>query len=393
MEIVMPRLSDSMEEGTILTWLKEEGQMVSRGDKLLEIETDKATMIYESDGEGILRILAQPGETIALGEVIAELLDPAGEAEQTGATPEPQKDQESQDDQEGMQKLIETEREAARQAWVARERRVAAELQERTVASPYARKLADQQGIDLASITGSGPEGRIVAADLEQTPSLNARPTTRIERLVAARMEEGKRAPEFWASKEIKLTTLIALREEMKAQAEKPASLNDLIMLAAARAAQQNPRINSSWVGEEIVFHPQVNLGMAVATEDGLVVPVIQDAAALTLSELSAEARRLAGAVRDSSIVPSELEGATLTVSSLGSMGVDRFQAILPPGQSAILAVGALKTLTEWQEGSPVPVPVIEVTVTVDHRTVYGAHAAQFLASLAAMLENPLRLI
>lgn len=391
-QIVMPRLSDSMEEGTIIRWLIEEGQMVSRGDKLVEIETDKATMVYESDSSGALHILASPGDTIALGEVIAELRqDGDDEAEQTEDNP----DEAEQAEDEDIQALIEEERKAAREAMAERDRRVVREMQERTVASPYARKQAAERNIDLAEVSGSGPGGRIVAADLEgATENIkDAKPTTRIERLVAARMEEGKQAPEFWASRKINLDTVTKLRQEIKAQGDKPPSLNDLIMLAAARGAVANPRLNSTWQGEEILFHPQVNLGMAVATEDGLVVPVIKRAEELSLSMLSQEAGRLAQSVRDGSITPAEMEGATITVSSLGSMGVDRFQAILPPGQSAILAVGALRTETAWEDERPYPTQIIEITATVDHRTVYGAHVAQFLSDMAGMLENPLRLL
>lgn len=391
-KIVMPRLSDSMEEGTILQWLIEEGQMVSRGDKLVEIETDKATMVYESDSSGYLHILASPGETIPLGEVIAELRQ---EGDDEAEHAEGQPDEAEQAEDEDIQTLIEEERKAAREAMAERDRRVVREMQERTVASPYARKQAAERNIDLANINGSGPGGRIVAGDLEGTTEniKDVKPTTRIERLVAARMEEGKQAPEFWASKSINLDTVTKLRQELKAQGDKPPSLNDLIMLAAARGAAAHPRMNSTWQGEEILFHPQVNLGMAVATEDGLVVPVIKGADKLSLSTLSQEAGRLAQAVRDGSITPAEMEGATITVSSLGSMGVDRFQAILPPGQSAILAVGALRTETAWEGGSPYPTQIIEITATVDHRTVYGAHVASFLSDLAAMLQNPLRLL
>lgn len=395
--IVMPRLSDSMEEGTILNWLIEEGQMVKRGDKLVEIETDKATMVYESDSEGLLHILAQPGETVPLGEVIAELSqEEHKEGQQTDSEVVSQAISETEQvDDQDLQALIQEERKAAREAMAARDKRVVSEMTERTAASPYARKQATEQNIDLTTISGSGPGGRIVAADLvgAAKETGEARPTTRVERLVASRMEEGKRAPEFWASKAINLSTLSRLREEMKEQGQKPPSINDLIMLAAARAAHQNPRLNSTWAGEEIIFHPTVNLGMAVAVDDGLIVPVIKGAEALSLNDISDQARRLAEAVRDGSITPSEMEGATMTVSSLGSMGVDRFQAILPPEQSAILAVGALRDETAWRGDTAYPVQVIELTVTVDHRTVYGAHAAQFLSDIATMLESPLRLI
>lgn len=374
MQIVMPRLSDSMEEGTILTWLVKEGEEIERGQPIAEIETDKATMTYESDRSGTLtRILVQEGETAALGEPIAEIDGETGDQEPEKPT------------------IAEAPAPAAAPTDTP-------DRGEWTPSTPLAREKARQQGLEIKDIAGSGPGGRVVAADIPEgqaaTPELSdSRETTRIERLIAKRMVEGKQAPEFWAEREIDLTRINELREELKASGEKAPSINSLIMLAVARAAQKNPRLNSSYQDEEIVFYPSVNLGMAVATEETLIVPVIREAEEKSLQELDQEAKRLSEAARGGAIDAKEMEGSTITVSSLGSMGVDRFQAILPPGNSAIVALGAMREKLELRSGQIEERQVISITVTVDHRSVYGAHLAAFLSDLSGLLENPLRLI
>ncbi|MEA2188805.1 MAG: hypothetical protein QOK16_3816 [Solirubrobacteraceae bacterium] len=431
-DIVMPRLSDSMEEGTILKWLKADGDDVRRGDPLAEIETDKATLTYESDADGVLSIVAPPGETLPIGSVIARL---RGE----GATDAPAADSESEsagppapepaDDAKPAQPA------SAPVAVPATPPATApADVNGRVKASPLARRIAREQGIDLRAVTGSGPGGRIVKADVEDAargaaappkpqpapqppppepqpaPVAAARPSetgtakgdvtvqelTRTQRIIARRMAESKATiPEFTLRSEIDMEACVQLRSELKAlggDASVP-SYNDVVIKASALALREFPRANGSYRDGSFELHSRVNVGVAVAAPDALVVPTVRDADTKSLREIAAETRVLAERVRAGTITPPELSGGTFTVSNLGMYGVTDFTAVINPPQAAILAVGALAPRAVVRDGELVARHTMGVTLACDHRILYGADAAEFLARIRALLERPLALL
>jgi pyruvate dehydrogenase E2 component (dihydrolipoamide acetyltransferase) len=405
-QIVMPRLSDSMEEGVVLKWLKQVGEEVAVGEELVEIETDKANMAYESDVAGTLtEILAQEGETLPIGAPIAVVGDGQGVA--LVAEPEP----------------------AASPA--------EAPAADRTKASPLARRIARDQGVDLASLTGSGPGGRIVKADVEKAgdgaaPSSSARvevpssstppmaikgvdeegtaggagetakgqttyqEPTRLQQVVARRMAESKAtAPHFYLQAEIDMSACVKARGRIKgmsAEGEVVPSFNDMVVKACALALRDFPLANGAYRDGRFELHSRVNVGVAVAAEDALVVPTVFDADRKGLREIAADTRSLAGKVRDGSITPPELSGGTFTVSNLGMYGVSNFSAVINVPQAAILAVGAIAERPVVRDGSIATAHMLGVTLACDHRILYGAPAAEFLARVRGLLEEPLAL-
>ena len=413
-DITMPRLSDSMKEGTIVAWLKQPGDAVRMGEDIAEIETDKATMTYGADQAGtLMEIIANEGDTVALGEPIARM-EVAGESDAETAIPEA-----------ATNTPVVTPVEVP--AVEAIEVPIIAPAtptspSERIVASPVARRTAREEGIDLSQVSGSGPQGRIVLSDIHaaaksgpaEAPVVIAsgeattaaageevRPASRIEKLIAGRMVLGKSAPEFPAEREVRIDNILGMRQEMKSSGmEQVPSINDFILLASAYALRQHPLLRSGWREDnwnadeaEIVTHQQINVGMAVATDTTLLVPVIRDADQLKLSQIASSSRELAGLARDGKLSPAQMQGAVFTISNLGGMGVTRFQAVLVPGQAAILAVGSARAEACWGEDGPEKHTMLSLNLTSDHRVVYGSHAAQFLQTLAELLENPLRLL
>ena len=402
----MPRLSDSMEEGTILKWLKDDGDAVARGEPLAEIETDKATLTYESDGAGVLTIVAPAGETLPIGSVIARL-DAGNGASAATAPAEPD-------------------------AGAAREGRVKV--------SPVARRLAREHGVDLHLVTGSGPGGRIVKDDVEQAakpppqaaPAAPAPPVappeqpaapapppppsppaaiaqtgtakgdvtvqelTRVQGLIARRMAESRATiPSFELRTEIDMDACVALRAELKELAgDVPApSYNDMVVKACGLALREFPRANGSYRDARFELYSRVNVGVAVAADDALVVPTVFDADRKSLREIARDTRALAERVRAGTITPPELSGGTYTVSNLGMYGVTDFTAVINPPQAAILAVGALAPrAVVGEDGALVARHTMNVTLACDHRILYGAQAAEFLARIRALLERPLAL-
>jgi pyruvate dehydrogenase E2 component (dihydrolipoamide acetyltransferase) len=417
-EIVMPRLSDSMEEGTILTWLKQVGDEVAVGDELVEVETDKANMAYESDVAGTLtEILAQEGETLAIGERIAVVGD-AGEA--------PAKDAEGSAPQAAgpvaagdppLPPVAE-----ASSAMVPPTTPPAARA-ERVKASPLARRIAKDNGVDLASLTGSGPGGRIVKADVEKAgdggavaesgsparaegttgaagETAKGRTTvqepTRLQQVVARRMSESKAtAPHFYLQTEIDMSAAVEARGRIKAmtpEGEVVPSFNDMVVKACALALRAFPSANGAYRDGRFELYSRVNVGVAVAAQDALVVPTVFDADRKGLREIASDARALAGKVRDGSITPPELSGGTFTVSNLGMYGVTNFSAVINAPQAAILAVGAITEKPVVRDGTITTAHILGVTLACDHRILYGAPAAEFLARIRSLLEEPLSL-
>ncbi|MCB0858081.1 MAG: 2-oxo acid dehydrogenase subunit E2 [Solirubrobacterales bacterium] len=412
-EIVMPRLTDSMEEGVILSWLKEDGDEVSIGDELVEIETDKASMVYESDLAGALKILVPEGETRPIGEPIAQV----GEPTESSEAPVREADTSGE---EGAAP-------AAKPDWGSNHPEP--EDRNRIKASPLARRVAEEKGVDLSSLSGSGPGGRIIKSDVEaagtdvppprkddeKEPSASrdsggsasrtegdvdlARgepeivELTRTQQVIARRMTESKATiPHFYLRTLIDMDRAVEVRTAFKAEAaegEVVPSLNDFVVKATAIALRRHPRANAAFHDEHFELYPRVNVGIAVAAEGALIVPVLRDADHLTLTEISSESRRLAERVRSGEVTPPELSGATFTVSNLGMFGVTGFEAVINPGQAGILSVGEVSERAVVREGQLTSAHQMEVTVACDHRILYGADGAEFLASIKANLEEP----
>ena len=391
-DVVMPRLSDSMEEGTILRWLKAPGDAVTKGDELAEIETDKATMTYEAEADGVFEAVAGEGDTLPVGAVIARLGDGvAGTAAPPPAEPATSAPAPASSPGNGA-------------------------TAENVKASPIARRVAQERGIDLAAVKGSGPGGRIVRADVEPAAEKPAAPApatatpvaergtakgdvrveelTRTQQVVARRMAESKATvPDFTIQTEADMERCVQLRADLRQVAGPDGvvpSFNDMVVKAAALALREFPRANASYRDGRFELYSRVNVGIAVAAQDSLVVPTIFDADERKLGDIALESRRLAARVRDGSVTPPELSGGTFTVSNLGMYGITEFVAVINPPQAAILAVGAMEQKPVVHEGEIVARHRMALTLVCDHRILYGADAAQFLARIRALLEQPL---
>ncbi len=440
-DIVMPRLSDSMEEGTILSWLKSVGDEVTVGDELVEIETDKANMVYEADAAGtLIEITAPEGETLPIGQVIARVGEPGeAPADADGAPAEPEEaEAEEAPAEAGAEETEEAEEAepapappspatatAERPAPVAPAEEAPAppEGDGRVKASPLARRIARERGLDLAQLQGSGPGGRIVKADVERAEApaaapeapapaaapagVSERPETakgevevielnRLQQTIARRMAESKAtAPHFYLSAEIDMGAAFEARSRVKAAASEGdvvPSLNDLVVKACALALRDYPRANGAYKDGKLELYSRVNVGVAVAARDALVVPTIFDADLKGLRQIAEEARAVAQRVRDGSVTPPELSGGTFTVSNLGMYGISNFSAVINPPQAAILAVGEIADKAVVRGGELATAKLMGVTIACDHRILYGADAAQFLGRIRAHLEEPLSL-
>ena len=407
-EITMPRLSDSMEEGTILKWLVQDGQDVAVGDELLEVETDKATVTVVSELEGRIAVLVAEGATVAVGTVIAESSsEPAGAGGQA-----------SSGEVAAGNGVAPTSQPAATTS-PAPALSTPHDGGQSRAATPLARRAASQHGVALESLTGTGPRGRItrsdvlaaagVAAPPQRSVSPHAaaapspRPTepgevrelTRVQRVIAQRMSQSRAAiPEFEVQTEVAMDEAIALRARMREQAVDPLpSINDLIVRAAALALREHPKLNASYSDDRLTVHERINIGVAVTTDEALIVPTVRDAAQRSLGSLAAQARRLAERVRDGTVSPEELSGATFTVSNLGMFGMTAIRPIINAPQVAILGVGAARETLALLDGRPVTRQLMTLTLSCDHRAVYGADAARFLSDVRELLETPLRLL
>jgi pyruvate dehydrogenase E2 component (dihydrolipoamide acetyltransferase) len=473
-EIVMPRLSDTMEEGTILRWLKRDGEHISRGEELVEIETDKATMTYESDQDGVLETVAAEGDTLAVGEPIASVGAGMGakNGEVASGSPPGLKEEEPASGPAGVRAVGDATEGGDSYAAVPSTSQPQAEVApagERVKASPLARRIADESGVDLHAVTGSGPGGRIVKADVqaasggsvtgnsadvvaqpapapadaherESSATAASTPTavatakgettivelSRTQQTIARRMAESKATiPDFALQMDVDMEECVKLRTELKRLS--PATVaptptgdptqpgtptyNDMIVKACALALREHPRANGSYRDGRVQVHSRVNVGVAVAVDanDGpaagaLVVPTVFDAEEKSLGEIARETRALAKKARDGTITPPELSGGTFTVSNLGMFGVRSFTAIINPPQAAILSVGALapRAVVASSAGSGGPGDphgpsgerivarnTLTLTLACDHRILYGADAARFLARVRELLEQP----
>ena len=419
-DIVMPRLSDSMEEGTVLQWLKKVGDEIAVGDELVEIETDKANMAYESDVAGQLtEIVADEGETLAIGSVIARI----------GGDETPPVEETPESDEPAPAPVATATEESEPPA---------AGDGHRPKASPLARRIAKEHGLDLNQLQGSGPGGRIVKADVERAssaggadvegPRTEAEPPpagsstaatgpaagapgpagetakgevayqepSKTQSLIARRMAESKAtAPHFYLAAEVDMSRAVAGRALMKegaAEGDVIPSFNDMVVKACALALREFPRANGAYRDGRFELYSRVNVGVAVAAQDALIVPTVFDADRKGLRQIAVESRALAKKVRDGQITPPELSGATFTVSNLGMYGVERFSAVINPPQAAILAVGAIAERPVVREGEIAVAHLMKIDLACDHRILYGAEGAEFLARVKALLEEPLSL-
>ena len=416
-DITMPRLSDSMEEGTILKWLKSDGDVVAAGEDLVEIETDKATMTYASDHEGTVEIVAGEGSSHPVGAVIARVgpaADRPSETERNGR-------EQSGREQSGREHN-------GREPAAAPELETPPTVPSVTVATgsqatPLARRVASQHRVDLESLTGTGPRGRITRADVLAAAGVQAPPTgpaatdpkptplaqqidstdgdsqvqtpTRIQRVIAQRMATAHTTiPSFEVQTEAAMDDALALRSGLKDVAgdDPVPSINDLLIKACALALRRHPRVNASYTDGNFVLHSHVNVGFAVAADDALIVPTVYDADTKSLGAIAREARELAERVRSGRITPAELSGATFTVSNLGMYGMTAIRPVINPPQVSILGVGAARQTLVRIEGEIVDRSLATLTLSSDHRILYGADASRFLADVKALIEAPLRL-
>jgi pyruvate dehydrogenase E2 component (dihydrolipoamide acetyltransferase) len=439
-EIVMPRLSDTMEEGTILRWLKQDGEHVARGEELVEIETDKAAMVYESDQAGTLKRVAAEGDTLPVGQVIAHVGDGAGDdagatsdADEAagGGAPAGHVPSANGAREQSEEKLAESvvESTGGGATGAATHAAPSGAPGGRLKASPLARRIARDQGVDLTSLSGSGPGGRIVKADVEaaagaapgpaaesatQAPAAADTPPgppvsgeredvatakgqttthelSRMQQTIARRMAESKATiPDFTLQSDVDMEACVALRAELKRISSHDApTYNDMVVKAAALALREYPRANGSYKDGTLQLHSRVNVGVAVAAQDALVVPTVFDADEKSLGEIAREARALAGRVRDGTVTPPELGGATFTVSNLGMYGIKSFNAIINPPQAAILSVGSVEARAVVREQQIVARHTMTLSLVCDHRILYGADAAEFLARIRELLQTP----
>lgn len=416
-EIHMPRLSDTMEEGVISTWVKKVGDKVASGDVLVEIETDKAVMEFEAYEDGFLvKQNFSEGDTVPIGEVIGFIADSPDAVPEAAAAP-------AAPATEAPKEEPKEEQAAAAPAPAADE-----PAGERPRTSPLARRLAKEYGLDITKIQGSGPKGRIVRADIEAAkdgaaaqeapaapapsapaPAAQAAPTqddvrgseevktSNVRKVIARRLTESKQTvPHFYLRRSIDAEALKAFRGQINEQLSSTGvkvSFNDLIVKACATALKLHPEVNTSWVNDTLVQHHRTNVGVAVAVDAGLVVPVLHDTDKATLSEISTRTRELAGKARDNKLKPQEMSGGTFSVSNLGMFGIDSFSAVINPPEAAILAVGAMRPEAVVVDGEVAVRNRIALELSVDHRAVDGAVGAAFLKELAEILEEPMRII
>ena len=420
--IKMPRLSDTMEEGTVAAWLKKVGDTVEEGDILAEIETDKATMEFESFYSGtLLHIGIQEGESSPVDEVLA-VIGPAGtdvDAVLKGGASSAAASAPSEE--KNTEKAVETKTEAP----VAN---VSANDGQRIFASPLAKKIAKEKGVNIADIKGSGDHGRIVKKDVENyqpaaqggTPvaasqeastsnAVAASPiinlpvgqegteevkNSQMRKVIAKRLSESKfTAPHYYLNIEVDMSNAIASRKKINDLPETKVSFNDMVVKACAMALKKHPQVNTTWGDAAMIYNQHVHIGVAVAVPEGLMVPVLKFADQMTLTQIGASVKDLAGKARNKKISPAEMEGSTFTVSNLGMFGITDFTSIINQPNSAILSVGAIVEKPVVRNGEIVVGNTMKVTLACDHRTVDGATGAQFLLTLRAYLENPVTML
>jgi pyruvate dehydrogenase E2 component (dihydrolipoamide acetyltransferase) len=393
-EVKLPRLGQGMESGTIVKWLKAEGDTVEKGEPLYELDTEKVTQEVEADASGtLLKILAGEGEEIEVGKRIAvigeqgEDVPEVDEDEKEEGSPGPAREEEREEGREASADEQETEDKEPTSA------------NGRVKASPLARRIARERGIDLRSLIGTGPEGRVVAEDVERAAIAPAHATagsapleaevqklSSLRKTIARRLTEAWEAPAFQISMSADMTRALALRERLR---DEKVTVTDVLTKLCAVALLRHREVNSHFAGDELRLFPNANIGLAVATERGLVVPVQRECERKSLVQLAAERGELVARAREGKLSAEDLEGGTFTISNLGMYGVEQFIAVLNPPQAAILAVGAIEEQPVAREGELVVRPLMSMTLTCDHRAIDGAKAAEFLREVKTLLEEP----
>lgn len=418
--ITMPKMSDTMQEGTIATWLKKVGDVVKSGEIIAEVETDKATMELESYEDGVLLYIGvEAGNSVAVDGVIAVIGEKGADyqtllkAQQSGgsksatpaeSTPTPAievKATQASPAPVVAAPVIETSNSSAN---------------DRLKASPLAKKIAAEKGVDIRQVQGSGEGGRIVKKDIEtfvpaapkaasapapavSSPALGQESfreekVSQMRKTIAKRLAESKfGAPHFYLTMEINMDKAIEARKSMNEFSSVKISFNDMVIKAAAVALRQHPKVNSSWLGDKIRYNDHIHIGMAVAVEEGLLVPVIRFADQLSLSQISNQAKTLGGKAKNKELQPKDWEGNTFTISNLGMFGIEEFTAIINPPDACILAVGGIKETVIVKDGQMKIGNVMKVTLSCDHRVVDGAVGSAFLQTLKGLLEDPVRIL
>ncbi|MEX0883823.1 MAG: pyruvate dehydrogenase complex dihydrolipoamide acetyltransferase [Cyclobacteriaceae bacterium] len=415
--ITMPKMSDTMEEGTIAGWLKKEGDEVKSGDVLAEVETDKATMELESYEDGILLYIGvKEGDSIEVDGVIAIIGEKGADYEKLLKAHEQKPEEQSGSSGTQPEKKEEENKEApAKDAQEETSTSSSGTENGRVKASPLAKKMAKDKGIDIAAVKGSGDGGRIIKKDIENFDPSKATQATaapsasgatlgqesfreekvsQMRKVIAKRLAESKfTAPHFYLTMEINMDKAIEARKSMNEVAPVKISFNDMVIKAVAASLKQNPKVNTAWLGDKIRYNDHVHIGMAVAVEEGLLVPVIRFADSKSLSQISKEAKTLAGKAKNKELQPKDWEGNTFTVSNLGMFGIDEFTAIINPPDACILAIGGIKETVIVKEGEMKIGNLMKVTLSCDHRVVDGAIGSAFLQTVKNLLEDPVRLL
>ena len=425
--IRMPKMSDTMEEGVIASWLKKVGDEIKSGDILAEVETDKATMELESYDDGVLlHIGVKDGDSVPVDGVIAIIGEKGEDVDEI--LKDIENDTTSVDNSEEVnetpiEKEIEVKTETPAPTLApapapapALEEENTSSNDERIKASPLAKKLADEKGIDLSNISGSGDGGRIIRKDIEEykgTPaktqelqkeiklpqihseeSFEEIPVTQMRKTISKRLAESKfSAPHFYLTMEIDMDNCIDGRKKINESSEVKISFNDIILKACAVALRKHPMVNSSFLTDKIRINHHVHIGVAVAVDEGLLVPVIRFADNKSLSHISTEVKSLAKRAKEKQLQPSDWEGNTFTISNLGMFGISEFTAIINPNDSCILAVGGIKSTPVVKNGEIVPGNIMKLTLSCDHRLVDGATGAAFLQTLKELIEDPIKIL
>ena len=421
--IYMPKLSDTMTEGVVAEWTKNVGDKVSSGEVLAEIETDKATMEFESFYDGvllhigvekgkaapvnaILAIIGKEGEDVNAILAAATTAPASDSKAEAPATPSPEPVKETATPAASAQTPV-TDTPVAAAAPIA-----SSNSNGRVFASPLAKKLAEEKGIDISRVAGTGDSGRVVKRDVDHyvpytpaagsvmisapvgTESYTDETVSQMRKTIARRLAESKfTAPHFYLTLDIDMDNAIAARKSINATGEVKVSFNDMVVKAVAMALRKHPAINSSWFGDYIRRNNHIHIGVAVAVEDGLLVPVVRFADSKGLSQIGEEVKVFAQKAKDKKLQPSYWEGNTFTISNLGMFGIEAFTAIVNPPDSCILAVGGIKEVPVVKNGQVVPGNVMKVTLSCDHRVVDGASGASFLQTFKAYMENPVMML
>ena len=422
-EVNMPKLSDTMEEGTVIEWKKKSGDAVKKGDVLAEVESDKASFELEADADGVLDIVVDAGKPVPVGDLIANIGKEGSKAAPKEERKPAEKAEEKAEAKAEKEPEPEPEPEPAESKPAAassrdggQEERRSSEDGGRLKASPIAARLAAEMGVDLRALKGSGPEGRIVKEDVlaaakrssggrpaaarpvpaRTGPEVEHEELTRMQTIVARRMTESKTTvPHFYLTAEARMDEAVRIQKQIRetvAGAEK-LTISDLVMRACAMALRRFPNVNASWAGDHIEVKRRINIGFAVAQPKGLVVPVLKDADAKDLVQISIESRQLIERARAGKPSPQDLEGGTFSISNLGMYGITDFAAVVNMPEAAILAIGAVADRPVVENGAIVPGKLMQMTLSVDHRVLYGADGAQFLAEVRRLLENPVSLV